>query len=490
MTVVQNQISRIGGIAQKWFLSEPLLFAIWMTHHVTPNSQIDTIRTGRGRIEFNEQFLASVDDKTLQEIMKFEALRITLKHPYERRKPNAEYAWDASNLAIHECMPTSLPMATAESKFGVSSHNRKHYEFYYNLLCGRVTQPRPPSDQTSNRTNDASTDNDAEASHEDACESEQSEADGCDQEINDAESCAEDSTSCASPKDNGTPPCSGDGHGSTDGNNNGSDRASTDEGDLGNEFPEANGDQRPRNEPVSVAEFCRAEAVGVQNANEWGYDEFLCEQLNDVVDDIQSSNNWGSIAGKSREQILASRQPKLDYRRVLSAFRATVLATSRRLTRMKPSRRYGFEYMGSRRDFTTSILFAIDVSGSVSTGDVENAFSIVNRVFKYGIESIDVIWFDTAVRNEKTITLRKAKTEIRIDGRGGTNFQPLMAYLDLHMDYDGMVVFTDGIAPVPNPPRRNRRTRVVWLFNNEGNWKSMHNELELPGMKSAFVMPE
>lgn len=154
---------------------------------------------------------------------------------------------------------------------------------------------------------------------------------------------------------------------------------------------------------------------------------------------------------------------------------------------MKPSRRYGFQYMGSRRDFTTQLLFAVDVSGSVSSSDVANAFSIVNRLFKYGIESIDVIWFDTKIRNEKPLSIKKARREVAVVGRGGTDFRPLMDYIDEHRDYDGLIVFTDGIAPVPTPPKRNRRTRVAWLFNHEKNWKALHKKLELPGMVSAFV---
>ena len=157
---------------------------------------------------------------------------------------------------------------------------------------------------------------------------------------------------------------------------------------------------------------------------------------------------------------------------------------------MKPSRRYGFQYMGSRRDFTTQLLFAVDVSGSVSTDDVQNAFSIVNRFFKYGVESIDVIWFDTNVLNKKPLTIKKARSEVEIVGRGGTDFQPLMDYIDEHRRYDGLIIFTDGIAPVPEPPQKNRRTRVAWLFNQEENWKRLHKQLELPGMVSAFVLPE
>jgi len=483
MAAFQNQMQRISDITQKWFLSEPLLFASWMTHKVVHNPQIETIRTGGGRIEFNSEFLATLDNRTLQDVMKFEALRIVLKHPYERRKPSAEFAWGASNIAITECIQTSLPMPSAQEKFGNRKHDRRHFEYYYNLLCGLPLSPKAAEDQLSSVEAEDCEPGDSDCESEDACEAGE-------QLCDEAGECeAEHSEECNGA---GTLPCQQCGQSECDGCCTGdrlgaaSQTAISKVGDPSNAVATS---QQPLKQPRSVQEFCNTELVGAQNAIEWDYDQLFCEQLNDVITDIESSNTWGSIAGNSRELILASRRPKLDYRRVLTAFRATVLSTSRRLTRMKPSRRYGFEYMGSRRDFTTNILFAVDVSGSVSTKDVQNAFSIVNRLFKYGIESIDVIWFDTKVRNKKPLTLRRARAELRIDGRGGTCFQPLMDYLDEHRDYDGLIIFTDGIAQIPEPPQRNRRTRTVWLFNSEENWESMHEELELPGMKSAFVMP-
>lgn len=455
MATLQNQMQRISDVTQKWFLSEPLLFASWMTHKVVQNSQIETIRTGRGRIEFNEAFLTGLDNRTFQDVMKVEALRIVLKHPYERRKPSAEYAWDASNISISECLPTSLPMPTAVSKFGSTEHSRRHFEYYYNLLVGLVPQPGDSQNQVSDPVG-YETDSSAED-------------DGC---AGDAAGECE-----GSGDDAGTGAGSGE-----------CDRPGLAGG--GTQFHNVKSNGHNRNPPLSISNFCNADFVGAQNAIEWDYDQLFCEQLNDVITDIESSNTWGSVPGNARELILASRIPKLDYRRVLKAFRATVLSNSRRLTRMKPSRRYGFRYMGSQRDFTTSLLFAVDVSGSVSTKDVQSAFSIVNRLFKYGIQSIDVIWFDTDVRDQRPLTLRKARAELRIDGRGGTCFQPLMDYLDDHRDYDGLIIFTDGIAPIPEPPQKNRRTRIVWLFNSEKNWESMHEKLELPGMKSAFVISE
>jgi predicted metal-dependent peptidase len=439
---------RIADITQRWFLAEPLLFGAWCTHRIQPNERIETIRVGRGLVEFNSVFLSCLDPRQLQEVLKFEALRIVLKHPYERRKPNVALAWEASNLAIREAIPTTLPMLSANERFGNDEHDRKFFEYYYNLLCNSPSK---------NLAGVSSADCNCNGQTKCQCG-------GCKNHEN--------------PSDYSKKRRAGK---QGDGN----------EG-IGTSWnPESVAENsQHNNDRIDLKVYCDGDVSGVQNAIFWDYDQLLSDQINDLITEIDASQNWGTIAGSLRELILASRIPRLDYRRVLRTFRSSILAANRRLTRMKPNRRYGIQYMGSRRDFCTKILFAVDVSGSVGTADVCNAFSIINRFFNYGIETIDVVWFDTQIRNEKPLTLKRARQAISVEGRGGTCFQPLMDHLDENRDYDGLIVFTDGIAPVPDPPKRNRRTRIVWLINHESNWKDMHENLEQPGMSSAFVMSD
>jgi predicted metal-dependent peptidase len=151
---------------------------------------------------------------------------------------------------------------------------------------------------------------------------------------------------------------------------------------------------------------------------------------------------------------------------------------------MKPSRRYGFLYLGSRRDFCTKLLFAVDVSGSVSDKALKQAFSIINQLFKYGIERVEVLQFDSEIKG-KPLTLKKAKHKIKVIGRGGTHFQPVIDYIDKNKDYDGLIIFTDGWAPIPKAPK-NKRTRILWLFDNEHNYRQMKDQLKPIG-GSTFI---
>ena len=46
-----------------------------------------------------------------------------------------------------------------------------------------------------------------------------------------------------------------------------------------------------------------------------------------------------------------------------------------------------------------------------------------------------------------------------------------MKLLDERREYDGAIILTDGYAPIPSPPK-NRRTRVLWLFNREETYRA------------------
>ncbi len=223
-----------------------------------------------------------------------------------------------------------------------------------------------------------------------------------------------------------------------------------------------------------------------QLASLWEEDNMSEQTINDFIRQAQQTNSWGSIPGKMVDMIEASLIVKMDYRRILNSFRASVLSSKRKLTRMRPSRRYGFKYMGSKSEFTTKLLVAIDVSGSVEDDDLHNFFSIVNRFFKYGIQQIDVIQFDTEIK-EGVLSLKKAKKSVKIQGRGGTDFQCVFDYLCDNPFYDGLIIFTDGYAPTPKL-KRNVRSRILWVLDSETNYNEHKSWISnIPKSKGMWI---
>lgn len=398
---MRSAAERLRKATEAWFITEPLLFAVWIGHRLVERPGARSLRSGAGRVEYSAAFVQGLPDRALGEVLRLEAIRVLLKHPYSRRPDDPERAWLASNITLKEHVPTPLPLPSAREVFGGAEHDRQYFERYCDLLAspsaraGAGAPSEPPSADSE-------------------------------------------------------PPSAGGG---------------------------------PGEPPSALQQHFQPESGG-ENAQLWEEDSFQQEAINEAIRSAQASQSWGSVAGELRSLVLASLRPRLSYRRVLRHFRASILASGRELTRMKQSRRYGALYQGSRHPLRTRLLVAVDVSGSISADDIAQAYGVVARLFRYGVEAIDVLQFDAAIQGPVQ-SLKRAQREVRVRGGGGTSFAPVLAYIDEHRGYDGLLIITDGIAPVPAPPK-NRRTRVLWLFSSQAHYQSLHQALRPIGA-AAYV---
>ena len=222
-----------------------------------------------------------------------------------------------------------------------------------------------------------------------------------------------------------------------------------------------------------------AEDDGADYTTLWEEDSFQSRLITDIV---QSTTQWGSIPGYMVELIKKAADGKIDYRNVLRMFRSSILSQKRRLTRMRPSRRFGFEQMGSRYDFVTRLLIAIDTSGSVGSEELGRYFRIITTFFKYGVQEIDVLMFDCTVQGKpiKLDEAKKNKQEFKVKGRGGTNFQAPIDYVKEYPNYDGLIIITDGYAVTPEVPP-HLSTKLLWVIDNENSYKQNYSSLRKTG---------
>jgi predicted metal-dependent peptidase len=207
----------------------------------------------------------------------------------------------------------------------------------------------------------------------------------------------------------------------------------------------------------------------------WAADEYFDEKIKEQIQIILGNpKQWGSLSGKLISQLEADMKPAMNYKKVLSGFRASVLSDNRISTRFKPSRRYGDLAMGRRLEFTTSLLVGVDVSASVDDRELREFFSAINAFFKYGVKSIGVQMFDSELQGEP-ITVKKARKTVVVTGRGGTSFQPIVSFFKENTKiYDGLIIFTDGYAPEPNIDARLKR-RIVWVCTNKASYEAHWN---------------
>lgn len=344
---------RIEKIIERWFIREPALFAVVCSHEIVANDVMRCpVRSGCGRIEYNPDFLKEMSDTALEEALKTEAIRILLKHPYERKPDGCSDSSIAigSNLAISDNYPFARFYMKMPSDYKLKSG------LSYEVYSRQIEK-------------------------------------------------------------------------------------------LSSEDPDGAGDANS-----DLSEL-------------WQDDQLQVALINGVIEGIK---DWGSLAGELAERVKASTRASIDWKQVLMGFRAQVLSMDRRLTRMRPSRRTGFDNMGSLRKFKSKLLVAIDVSGSISSEAISYFLGVVNSAFKYGIAEIEVIQFETVVTSVQT--LNHAVRDAIAVGRGGTSFQAPINYA-AERDFDGMVILTDGYAPEPIIPP-HFYTNILWVCESEEAYRN------------------
>lgn len=383
---------RIARILERWFISEPALFQVLCTHSIEENkSMACAVRSGARKVEYNPDFLKEMGDQALDQALRAEAIRILLKHPYQRKPDGCSQQAIAvgSNLTIGDNY--QMGNLNIERPGDYELPGGRAYEWY----SRRIQELLPPG--------------------------------------------------AGDDGDGGEGDRAGGGGSGRDGKSD--------------QRTDRLADNADRNAALSEL---------------WDEDELAVAMIDGI---IESTKDWGTLAGNFAEKLKASAKAKINWRNVLSGFRASILSTERKLTRMRPNRRTGFENMGSIRRFDTRLLVAVDVSGSISSADLSYFYGVINSAFRYGFSAVDVIQFDAGVRVVQT--LKKVIRDVAVFGRGGTSFQEPIDYAHEN-GYDGLVILTDGYAPEPVIPD-NMRCKIVWVCNDKESYDNAHRWMEKSG---------
>ena len=489
---------RIQQVAEQWFLTEPVFFAVYCSHRLAMNANMQCpLRTGKGRVEYNPTVIDVLQDNQLNELLKVEMIRILLQHPYARQplgcKPKMLQA--ASDMVISPAYKFSWIDLAKPEDYGLPVG--QHYEWYANRL----------NDMAVHHDGDAPGEGDSgglqgEGSSQEA-QGEQDQEQGQGQEKDECQELSSSSEEKDSEgKGNGQGEGNGKGEGQGEGNGQGEGKGQGEGDGQGGCFGQkggngqgqgANGSGKGQGnasggagmgegmgEPGSGGSDSDSKTLGEADYTAlWEEDQFQSLLITDL---IQSTTSWGSMPSGMIELIKKAAEGKIDFRSALRGFRATIISQKRRLTRMRPSRRFGFEQMGSRYDFITHLLVAIDTSGSVGSEELGRYFRVITSFFKYGVQEIDVLMFDFIVKGEP-VTLKEAqkhRKEFKVEGRGGTNFQAPIDYVREHPDYDGLIIITDGWAPTPEVPS-HLKAKLLWIIDNEPSYKQNYESLRKTG---------
>ena len=352
----------IQSIAENWFLCEPVFFDVLYRHQIVANEKMECpIRSGKGRVEYNPSLLKDFHQKTIEKKLGIEMIRILLKHPYERQPDGCRPEEQIAGSDM--VIAPSYKIADLIQPAMYNLPDGQNYEWYVKHL---MQQRSEEEDKDKNDNGDGEGDGNGNGNGDD------------------------------------------DGNGDGDGNGNGDGNGDGD----GNGNGKGNGEDK---------------GSGIPNNKKNGYTGLWEEdpmQMCEINEIILSSTNWGSIPAQMVEIIYQSTKGKIKYESILREFYASALSDNRRLTRSRPSRRFGFK--------------------------------------------------------EVTKLKKNKDKQIAIKGRGGTDFQPVVDYFCKHIDYDGMMIVTDGYAPTPQVPSF-LKNKLLWIIDNKQCFESSRHRFSKTG---------
>lgn len=186
-----------------------------------------------------------------------------------------------------------------------------------------------------------------------------------------------------------------------------------------------------------------------QNNSNGTSDEVKREVVKAAVKEAQNKAA-GNMPGDLEKLLGDLFKSKNNWKKLLQQFISNRIAANRQRTRKKRNRRTGVINPGTKKDFVSHLLFAIDVSGSMSMPEVEACFAEVKKAYDTTGTEITLVTFDTEIHYEKPFD---GKLPDKLEGWGGTECGPVFKRAK-ELKVDGVIVLTDGgLFTRPEPPK-------------------------------------
>jgi predicted metal-dependent peptidase len=224
----------------------------------------------------------------------------------------------------------------------------------------------------------------------------------------------------------------------------------------------------------------------VDNHDGWSDEEAeIVDQMIRAKVDALSKNelNWGKVTGGLKSMIEAAQRSQIAWWRLLREYLGLIVSTRRESTMKRPNRRFGYPYPGSKRKHVDKVLGAIDSSGSISEESLRKFLTEMNAIAE--THPVDLIVFDDII-TMGPIPFTTRRRTFTFDGRGGTNFAPVMEFASKGK-YKSLVMLTDGCAAACEYPKGVKD--VIWCLVNDGkppvDWGRQVHIKEKPGYEKA-----
>lgn len=223
-------------------------------------------------------------------------------------------------------------------------------------------------------------------------------------------------------------------------------------------------DKFPQEFVISISNTHKTwdEFDGMDEATKKLIDKQMEHLITEIAEQVEKSR--GTVPGEFAELIKRIRHkepPKFDWRSYVRRFAGASINIYTKKLRRKPNKRFE-DNPGLKIKKRKHILVAVDTSGSVNTEELVEFFHEIDHIHKTGSD-VTVMQCDTAI---KSIEKYDPKQDIKINGRGGTSFDPVIEYYNKNKEkYSCLIYLTDGEAPAPE----KARGKMLWVVSSKSD---------------------
>jgi len=224
-----------------------------------------------------------------------------------------------------------------------------------------------------------------------------------------------------------------------------------------------------------------------KQTEKWGENSIAEATISQRVNETDASQ-WGDMPGNLRERIMAANRTVVDPRIALRNAIATAYSDNMLDSRMKYNRRnpeWSGILPGKRHDQKFHLGIFADASGSMGSDDIQLCIATVNDFIRMEAE-VDFAWWDTRceVPSEKLKPMRESD----VTGGGGTNPQCILDMMNKErLDYDLIIVLTDCGFCWPRPKEwRNIFIIRTPTAENAPNWVGK-NQMSMKSLKDYLA---
>ncbi len=178
--------------------------------------------------------------------------------------------------------------------------------------------------------------------------------------------------------------------------------------------------------------------------------DHIMDDVKEITDYLSKGKEQGTDKGDITTTASIILEKKYEWEYLIKMF-PTLIKMATKFTYRRPPRRQQSDvilpYKYKERKPNIALFF--DNSGSIDIQVLYRIFGSITPLL-YEANISNAFTFDTDIYPIENFTYYlKTKKPFEIQGRGGTDTNPIFKYLSTHKDINGAIIFTDGYADFP-----------------------------------------